>query len=439
MSTLRKLSTISGTGLSSIDIPSGACIVETNQANQSTSEQTPSPLPYQLATVRYLKTEEPELWQWFSSTKTREGQAEAVRLDLLKSGYRIDRATRPQLYALADEVLGKYGLSVPVTFYQAQTGGGMNAALAYLPGEAHLVLTGPVLTVLSDAELQAVLGHELAHFLLYDGWDNEFLVAAELLRALAHDPAAGPPYLETARLFGLYTEVFADRGSYFITGDAAVTVSTLIKLETGLTEVSAESYVRQAEEIFNKSQVQAKEMTHPEPYIRVRALKLWTDQAEAAQAEIERMIEGPRALDRLDLLGQQNTAVTTRRLVACLLAPAWFQTEPVLAHARLFFDDFVLGASELDESTLTDEIQNGDSALRDYYCYVLLDFVAVDRELSETALAATLVLSKRLGLESRFTEIAAKELGLGKKQFNKIIREAEEIVAKANQATSPAS
>ncbi|HEV3119231.1 MAG TPA: M48 family metalloprotease [Gemmataceae bacterium] len=393
----------------------------------------PSPLPYHLAVVDYLKREEADLWKWFSSTRTRSEYADAIRLDLLKSTYRIEPATQPKLYAGAQEVLAKYSLQVPVTFYQAQTGAGMNASLAYIPGEAHIILAGPVLAALSEVELLAVLGHELAHFLLFDQWEGQFLTATELLDGLCNDAAAAPAHVETGRLFRLYSEVFADRGALHASQDTTAAISTLIKMETGLTEVSAESYLRQAEEIFSKSQASANQLTHPESYIRARALKLWADQGEHAAGEIDRMIQGAPTLDRLDLLGQQRVAGTTRRLLKLFLAPAWSQTEPLLAHARLFFSDFAAdGMSE--ESVLMNELQALAPSLRDYYCYVLLDFVAVDRELVENSLASALVLSKRLGFGERFTELAQKELGISKRHFGKIERDAEAIVARASEA-----
>lgn len=393
----------------------------------------PEPLPYQRAILGYLKTEEADLWNWFCSTRKQDEQAEAVRLELLKSTYRLDPARHGNLYQLAEVVRRHFGLEAPITFYQAQTAGGMNASLAYLSGEAHIILTGSVQTLLGETELQAVLAHELAHFLLYEDWQGEFLVVTELLRALGNDPAAAPSHLETARLFSLYTEIFADRAAYAVTGDVAAVVATLIKMETGLSEVSAESYLRQADEIFSKSRVQADQLTHPEPYIRARALKLWAERGNDAAQDIERMVEGSPALDRLDLLGQQKVAATTRRLAQQLLSPSWFQTESVLAHARLFFNDFKPQLDPADEPALIAVINQSDPALQNYYCYVLLDFVTVDRDLADPALAAALVLSRRLELQTRFGEIAIKELGLGKKQFTKIEREAEELLAKTNE------
>ena len=70
---------------------------------------------------------------------------------------------------------------------------------------------------------------------------------------------------------------------------------------------------------------------------------LWAEKGDDAEADIARMIEGPLALDRLDLLGQKKVADQTRRLLDHLLSPRWFQSEATLAHARLFFDDFEPG------------------------------------------------------------------------------------------------
>jgi Zn-dependent protease with chaperone function len=398
--------------------------------------RTLDPLPYHWAMRAYLQKEEPALWQWFSSQKVRAEHADAARLHLLKSTYRIEADTQPRLYESAGEVLDQLGLQVPVTFYQARSDGGLNAALAFLSGEAHIILVGSVLTTLSPLEIKSMLGHELAHFLLYDGWNGELLVVSDILRALSNDASAHPCHRASARLFGLYSEVFADRGALAVTDDALVTIATLVKLETGLTEVSAESYLRQADEIFSKSSVKADQLTHPEPFIRARALRLFAEQGEGAGPDIERLIEGSPALDQLDLLGQQKVAETTRRLLQHLLAPRWFQTEPVLAHARLFFPDFTPEGNANLQTTLGEEIKHADQALQDYYCYVLLDFVAVDRELDEVPLAAAMVLCEGLGLGQRFSQIAARELGMTRKRLGTLVRDAERLLERASATTT---
>ena len=148
-----------------------------------------------------------------------------------------------------------------------------------------------------------------------------YFVAAELLRSLSADATAGPACRESDRLYSLWTEIYADRWACHVCDDVTAAIAALIKIETGLSEVSADSYLRQAEEIFAKSQPKANQVTHPEPYIRARALRLWAEQGDAAQAEIERMIEGRLHLRQLDLLGQKKLAAWTQEFLQVLLAP----------------------------------------------------------------------------------------------------------------------
>jgi hypothetical protein len=388
-----------------------------------------TPLAYQRAVVDYLKAEDPDVWRWFAQKRDDPQQAADLRLDLLKSTYRIERQTQPECYALAEEVAATLGLELPLTLYQAQHPQGLNASILYLPGEMHLVLSGPVTTTLATTEVKAVFGHELAHRVLWEESEGDYRVASNMLDALANDAAAAPVYAATARLFSLYGELFCDRAAWLVTQDLTATVSTLVKISTELTEVSAESYLRQADEIFSQHEARTEGISHPETYIRARALRLWIEHGDAATTAISDMLEGPLALDRLDLLGQKRMARMTRRLVDCLLSPAWFQTERVLAHARSFFDDYASPVPDLADDALTADVAARDKALEDYYCYLLLDFVTVDRDLEELPLAAALVLSRRLALADRFKEIVLKEMKLAKKRLNQLDDRAEQLLA----------
>jgi Zn-dependent protease with chaperone function len=115
-----------------------------------------------------------------------------------------------------------------------------------VPGEAHIVLHGPVSSKLTDAEFQALLAHELSHFLLWRSWDGQYMVAEQILAALTHDPLADTPHFASARLFALHNEVFCDRGSLLVVGDPMVVISALLKVETQLDEVSPESFPKWA-------------------------------------------------------------------------------------------------------------------------------------------------------------------------------------------------
>src|SRR6185369_14780953 len=161
-----------------------------------------------------------------------------------------------------------------------------------------------------------------------------------LLQAVANDPRVEDCHVQSARWFQLYTEIFADRGSFHVTDDLQPVVSGLVKIQTGLAQVSGSSYLKQADEIFQKSKVKTEQLSHPEAFIRARALKLWAEADPDAAKHIGEMIEGVASLDELDLLGRARLTGLTRRLLEQLLRPKWFQTEAALGHARLFFSNF---------------------------------------------------------------------------------------------------
>ncbi len=389
-----------------------------------------APLRYHLELRDYLKSHEPELWNWFASGKAKADYAENLRMELLKSTYRLDAEGHPDLYRNLEEAKSRLGLEIPVTLYQAQNNAELNAVLYYISGQGHIVFSGPVFTLLSAEELKSVMGHELAHYHLWEREAGEFHIVDRLLQAVASDPRASASHEQTARRFQLYTEIFADRGSLQVTGDIHPVVAGLVKLQTGLSQVSASSYLKQAEEVFGKGTVATEGLSHPEAFIRARALALWQEQGEQAAAAICTMIEGAPTLEDLDLPGQQRWTAATRRLLERLLRPQWFQTPAVLGHAKLFFGDF--HPAQDGECALLEEIvKSADPKLREYLCYVLLDFAKVDPDLEEMPFAAALELSRQLGLDAQFEKLAAKELKLKVRDLRRMKEQATEMLAKA--------
>jgi hypothetical protein len=387
----------------------------------TTSSPLPlEPLPYHQDLVRHLREHEPELWAWFSVERIRAERDESVRLDLLRSTYRLEADAHPALHAAASEAGKRLGLDEPLTLYQAQGGLGLNGSLAYVPGEVHLVLHGPVGERLAPLELRAVLGHEITHFLLLDRW-REFLVASQILAALTRGEAPDAAHLSTARRFNLYAEVTCDRGAYLASGDVAAAVAALVKIETGAAEASAESYLRQADEIFDRGRdgTRADGITHPEAFVRARAMKLWAEEPDRCRAELASVLEGPVSLADLDLLGQVEVSALTRRLISAFLRPASLRSGPLLAHARLFFEDF--GPSDARDPPLPADLRGGDPTLLDYWCYLLLDFAVADRNLGGAPLAAAVALAAELGLGDRFRALAGRELGKRRKELESVL------------------
>jgi len=392
-------------------------------------EHNLEPLAYHVEARDYLKSRERELWNWFASAQAKADYTENLRLELLKSTYRLDPQGHPELYANLNEAKARLQLDIPVTLYQAQNTAQLNAALFFMPEEGHVVLSGPVLTLLNGEELKSVLGHELAHYHLWWRDGGEFHIADRLLQAAANDPRAAASHEQTARRYQLYTEIFADRGSLRVTSDLHSVIAGLVKVQTGLSQVSAPSYLKQAEEIFAQGIVATEGLSHPEAFIRARALAFWQDQPETASAQIVNLIEGAPGLDDLDLLGQTRWTSGTRRLVEFFLQPKWFQTPAVLGHARLFFDD--LQPARTRDPGALDGLKAGDTRLGEYLCYVLLDFVTADRDLEDLPLAAALELSRQLELDAPFEKLAARELKLKVRDLRRLKERAAELLANA--------
>lgn len=389
------------------------------------------PTRYHREVVALLRELEPEVWTWAASADAASGEAERVRSDLLRAAYRLDAEGHGDLIERAAAVASRLGVTSPVTLYQAQSGGGggMNAALCHLPGEAHVLFMGPVLETLEGAELDALLAHELAHHLLWERDGGAYLVADRLLRGAASDPRGSHAHRLTASRITLATEIFADRGSLVGSGSLEAAVTALVKTETGLARVSAASYLRQADEILAEGAEPDPDREHPETFVRARALRLWSEDDPGLDAFLSATLEGPRSMEALDLVGQRDVSRLTRRFLGELLRPAWFRSELAMSHARQFFADFAPAAAA--DPALDAELQSLAPSVRDYLCWLLLDFASVDPELDDAPLAAALAWSAKLGAVEQVEKLAVQELRLTKRTLTRLKKEGAALLARA--------
>lgn len=388
-----------------------------------------SPLPYHQDIVRYLRAEEPDVWRWACSAQALDEHAEAVRGALLKETYRLDADAHPELHERSAAAARRLDLTVPVTLYQAGEGA-MNASLFFLPGEAHVVFTGPVLERLKGDELEALLGHELSHYLLWELEGGTYHAADRILTAALDDPRAHPSHMQTARLYRLYTEAFADRGGAIACGGLAPAVTALVKVQTGLATVSAASYLKQADEICAPGAPTSAASSHPEVFVRARALRLWSEGDADADAWLATALEGPLSLHTLDLRGQQRLAEVTQRVLAQLLRHRCLCSEGMLAHARRFFPGF--RPAQTDDPALPDDVAAAGGT-HDYIAALLTDFAVADRELDYVPLAASFELARRLAVTEPFERLVSRALGLSKRQLGKIRQEAAAMLERAEK------
>ncbi|MEO6455373.1 MAG: M48 family metalloprotease, partial [Ginsengibacter sp.] len=266
-----------------------------------------SALPYH-AKVKDHFYNQSKTWQFFASAKTKEGQLVEFKAELLKNSYKFDPAIDKSIYEKVNLAKDKLGLeSLPVTVYQAQYTDELNASIVYLNNEAHIVFSGKIIQLLSQEELVAVLAHELTHIKLYSMLNGDMEVADRIITSIANNHNSEASYYETARLFKLYTEIFCDRGAFIAVGNTAPVITSLVKIATGLDNINAESYIKQAEEIFSidGASSQAKAVSHPENFIRAKAIDLWSKKNKDAEEEIIKMIEGVAQLDQLDIFKQE--------------------------------------------------------------------------------------------------------------------------------------
>lgn len=351
--------------------------------DESQSMPALEPLAYHRLIVEHLRENEPEIWAWGSSQQARAEQVQEMRTYLLRETYRIDAAVHPEVHEDIAAVLARFEIDAPATLYQAADGA-MNAALCFVPGEIHLLFHGPVLEKLSREERVALLGHELAHYRLWSIEDGAYYAATTILdHALAY-PGASPSHVETARLYRLHTELYADRGGAVAANAPGPAITTLVKTMTGLVSVDADAYLRQAAEAEGEQASQGE--THPEIFLRAQALDKWWRGDAEADAWIEKRIRGPLSIAALDLPRQYEATAITRRFLSRLAADPGADAETVGNLIHRFFPDWTAAEVAIGDAALArDRI---DGSFRDYLVALSLDIAMADPDSRDAMLTA---------------------------------------------------
>jgi hypothetical protein len=380
--------------------------------------------PYHWKIADYFK-QQASTWEFFASAKNREAQLAELKTDLLKNTYKFDEAVETALYQKLAIVKEKLELNIPVTVYQAQYSDELNASIVYLSNEAHIIFSGPILKLLSDDELLAILAHELTHVKLYSLNNGDLEIADRVITAIANNYASEAVHYETAKLFKLYTEIYCDRGAYLVTGSIDPIITSLVKIATGLDNIHAESYIKQAAEIFaSEKDTKTEQPTHPENFIRARAIHLWHTQPDTAEAMIAAMIEGRPTLDSLDLFQQKALSNLTQTILALYLKPRWVQSTLVMSLARQYFSKFVIDEKAKLQMETVVQIEKSHSSIREYLAYILVDFALADESLEEVPLGWAFQLAEDLGLKQELDGIIKKELQLSDKKLQQKKQEA---------------
>jgi len=374
-----------------------------------------SVLPYLQTTTQFFQRQ-PAVWQFFANHQHKAEQLKEFKTDLLKNTYKFDEASEPSLYQKVTLAKEKLILSLPVILYQAQHSDDINASILYINEEAHIVFSGKLLQLLNEDELLAVIAHELSHIKLYTQLNRNIEVADRIITAIGNHHGSTPAHYETARLFKLYTEIFCDRGAYAVTGTYGPIISSLVKIATGLQTVNADSYIKQAEEIFaTDAGTKTAGVSHPENFIRARAIWLWHSKTEKAEPAIKQMIEGHTGLDELDLFRQQLMTTVTEQIIKLILSPAWMQTPQTMALGKQYFGNLDLN-EQPDKIKLLGLVESMHTNLQDYLAYVLYDFATADKQLEDVPLGYCFLLADEFKLDKNFATAVKKEKKLTDKK-----------------------
>lgn len=378
-----------------------------------------TPLPYHQQVVNYLKTHEPAVWSWASSLGVQQEHAQEVRAQLLRDTYRLSPQAHPDAYQACETALQRLDIQAPATLYQAGDGG-MNASLYYLDGEVHVVFYGPILERLDAQELLALLGHELAHYRLWSEHDGDYLTAERILNHALADVYTPPSLEQTARLYSLHTEFYADRGAAWVAGGPESAITSLVKVHTGIVTVDAASYLQQAKELDGKDAQLSQGVSHPETFLRSQALDSWWQQVPDVDAWLHRRLRGPLSLNRLDVTDQVELTALTRGFIASFTLAPVLQSEAVGSQVRGFFPDWKDNETPLDLSTL--DAERIDASIHEYLHFIMLDLCLVDRDLRDEALLHAVRTAKKLGSADDFINVLKRDIKLPKRELDPLVR-----------------
>lgn len=387
---------------------------------QQSSPRTLDPLDYHKRLVDYLRKYEPNVWDWSQTTDTHQKQAEEVRDTMLRHTYRLEPSSHPDIFDACTTAMTRLGIDAPVTLYQANDGT-MNASLFYIPGEVHLVFYGPILERLKGPELLALMGHELAHYQLWSADDGAYFKASQIVDHALTYPDSTPSHRETARLFSLHTELFADRGSALVAGEAAPAISVLVKVMTGLSSVDPAAYLRQAEEL-EAGNAKSEGISHPEAFLRARALDMWWREDSALEDWLVQRIHGPLSIEALDLLRQQELTAMTRAFFARFLAHLVTPADEVMTQIKAYFPDFQTEEEPLDLSKIAAE--RIDDPTRDYFVSLMFDCAMADPDSRDDVMLAAARSAEAIGAGERFKAALRRDLKWTKRDSDKLMTQA---------------
>lgn len=371
-------------------------------------------------------------WDWFSSSKVKQEQRTEHKNSLLKNTYRLSNDSEKNIYELVEIAKTKLGITKTVTIYQELESTHTNASITFDGEEIHLIVSGTLIDKLEKQELLAVIGHELSHILFYETENGRYEITNRIITSIANDGRSESVMIETARLYRLYMELYCDRGAMLVVDDLHTVIRALVKISTGLNQVSAENYLKQAKEIFQQENFGSSGQTHPETFIRAVALDYWQNKKE--EKEITELIDASWGMSKLDIFKQAQLNVETKKLLRLVTKPKWIRTELVFSLCRQYYPDFTYQDDLVIDEELTKILSQVDDTVKEYFSYLLLDFCFIDSSLESAPIGHTFQIAEALEFPKTFRQILKKERQLTSKDLENVIKKGVIEVSEINES-----
>ncbi|MEL7505098.1 MAG: M48 family metallopeptidase [Cyanobacteria bacterium J06554_6] len=212
------------------------------------------------------------------------------QLENLAASVRVGPDQLPHLYELLLEACRVLDLEPPQLYLKQHPA--PNAYTFAMRGkQPFIVVHTALIELLTPAEVQAVLGHELGH-LKCD--HSVYLTLANLLTLAASSLPLGTVLAQNLQAQMLEwircAEFSCDRAALLATQDARVVASVLMKLAGGSPSLSPllnlDAFLEQAREYESLSdtelgdlikQLRTRDLTHPVPVLRAKEIHRWSD------------------------------------------------------------------------------------------------------------------------------------------------------------------
>jgi len=374
------------------------------------------PFEFQTKLKNHFKQKE-KTWKWFSDKNNSETAIENFKTELLKNTYRIDVESEPELYEIVNVAKEKLGIVLPITLYQSQFVDYYNATIVLFENEAHMVISGNLIKLLNDEEKLALFAHELTHVYFYLIENSDYEICNRIINSIANDIDSSNIYKETARLNQLFVELYCDLGSLYVCNNLQVVISTLVKIHTGLEKVSAESYLKQANEILEKNKQGSEGVTHPEIYLRARVLQMYDNDFNIDNHQVNKLIIGKYDLYNLNIFNKDEVAIMTKKMIDIVLKNKWTQSDYSMVLYKQYFGEFNVDDNSIIDKEMLVFIENCKESLKNYFAYVLLDFALSDIELLDPFLGLIFDVGEQLEIKDELEEVVKKELKISNKKL----------------------